>query len=549
MKRRFLALLIASAVFVTAFLSGCGAEEKEKGTDASPGTSTAASADNASSQASAPAELEPIEVTVAYGSFDEFDIQKDEVAKRIYDKTKVIMKPITSSTASQVEQLKLWGASATLPDIMLTYTIDTDIIRYYQWIDQGLLRDIPENLISKYPQIKKIFDENTVANAVKDIKGKYYHIPRPESLKGYLKSSFVATYYRKDWMKNVGINEEPKTVDEFYEMLKKFTTGDPDGNKKNDTFGLTMPKLNMDAFAIHGIMPISWKEKDGQWVPSWTLKETAEALKWFRKLYQEKILDPEFAQTTWQMALQKMAKNQCGVMFRNQSDYWVDKTINQEFGGANPQIARPLDAMGLMGPIKKDANTPAVWPAYFAPGGTEVSANVSDEKLDRILNLYEYLVSDEARAYVRYGIEGQTYKKNGDTIEFLKDPNGKLYMKETPLKSLYPCVPIVNMPAWDADGEIEGPVYSADVKAESAKFREAFGAVADKENLVPRIMSTPVKDILTITDQTVIDKFTEIIVSTDDVDQMFNDFVNDAMKNKGLEIAIQQVNEKMKSLK
>ncbi|WP_347835768.1 hypothetical protein [Gracilibacillus sp. JCM 18860] len=44
--------------------------------------------------------------------------------------------------------------------------------------------------------------------------------------------------YRKDWAENLGL-EAPTTTDEFMEMVRAFTEDDPDGNGKDDTFGLT----------------------------------------------------------------------------------------------------------------------------------------------------------------------------------------------------------------------------------------------------------------------------------------------------------------------
>ena len=42
---------------------------------------------------------------------------------------------------------------------------------------------------------------------------------------------------RKDWLDKLGL-KVPKTTDEFFEVMKAFTFKDPDGNGKNDTYGL-----------------------------------------------------------------------------------------------------------------------------------------------------------------------------------------------------------------------------------------------------------------------------------------------------------------------
>ena len=47
--------------------------------------------------------------------------------------------------------------------------------------------------------------------------------------------------YRADWAEKLGL-EEPKTIEDIYNMMYQFTYGDPDGNGKDDTYGLCMCK-------------------------------------------------------------------------------------------------------------------------------------------------------------------------------------------------------------------------------------------------------------------------------------------------------------------
>ena len=62
---------------------------------------------------------------------------------------------------------------------------------------------------------------------------------------GLYKAREIGRYgfaYREDWAEAVGITEPPKTIEDVYNMLYKFTYEDPDGNGKDDTFGLEMTK-------------------------------------------------------------------------------------------------------------------------------------------------------------------------------------------------------------------------------------------------------------------------------------------------------------------
>ncbi len=409
---------------------------------------------------------------------------------------------------NDLEQIKLFGATGTMPDVISTYTVNSDITRFYGWIDQGLLRDIPDEMVAKYPTLKGIFEQSTVLQAVKQLKdGKNWFIPRPESVKDYYKASHNVFYYRKDWMANVGISEPPKTVDGLYEMLKAFTFNDPDKNGKNDTYGLTMANLNTIPFAIWGIDPGFWVEEDGKWIPGYFSEKNIEPLKYFRKLYQEGLLDPEFSKNGWKQAIQKLTTNTFGVLLRNGDLHWINKTIRDNWGVANPEYENPFDIVGILPPLAKDESSQPQWPIFLSTGGSEISSQVDDEKLDRILELYEYLLRPDVREMLAYGIEGVDYKKDGDKIIREIDP------------------------------ETGEPVMSEWVRSQ-------FNPLAMNVNIAISYVSTPAKDITNIQWN---DAFTQIVIGTEDVEAMFNKFIEDSM-NQGMATAIEELNAKVKEL-
>ena len=48
-------------------------------------------------------------------------------------------------------------------------------------------------------------------------------------------------HYRKDWFDAVGL-KAPKSLDDWYNVVKAMTLGDPDKNGKNDTYGMMVEK-------------------------------------------------------------------------------------------------------------------------------------------------------------------------------------------------------------------------------------------------------------------------------------------------------------------
>jgi putative aldouronate transport system substrate-binding protein len=525
-----MALLIALVMVMTAFVSGCG----NKNADSTSG-STVSTQDTQKDK-------KEIEISVAFWDFQEFG--NDEIGKKIADDLKIKIKTMPLSWDNDMEQVKLFGASGNMPDIFATYTVDTDPTRFYTWLDQGLTRTVPDELVNKYPTVKSIFEKDPVVNAVKTIKGAYTYIPRPGSLKNYYKASQQVVYYRKDWMANVGIAQAPQTMDEFYTMLKAFTFNDPNKNGKADTYGLTTAGLNPTMFSIWGLDMDSWVKENGKLIPAYFSQKAVEPLKYFRKLYDEKIYDPEFAKNGYKQAIQKITTNTFGVLARNGDLHWINKTIVGNWAAANTDVADPLTVWGVLDPLKKDANTDPSWQQFVDAGGTEISSKVDDEKLDRILEMYEYLMKPEVRTMLMYGIEGVDYKIVDGKMEKTIDPATN---EPVNVNSKYPSTMMACLTDWYWDNDIDSPYtdFTQPIKDLAKSVRDKANAVALKDDLLPvRYISTPAKDTTNIV---WLDAYTQIVMGKEDVQAMFDKFVKESM-DKGMATAIDEVNAKAAEL-
>ena len=121
---------------------------------------------------------------------------------------------------------------------------------------------------------------------------------------GVPQTSIVAQgmmWIRGDWREKVGIQpDEIKTLEGFMTLVKAFMTEDPDGNGEDDTFGLTGLLLagaygqNWVFNAFHAY-PRIWYERDGKAVYGSVQPEVRDALVYLTQLYEEGVLDPNFA--------------------------------------------------------------------------------------------------------------------------------------------------------------------------------------------------------------------------------------------------------------
>ena len=180
------------------------------------------------------------------------------------------------------EMLNVTLASGEMPQVlMLMDPFHTAIIN---GIRSGMFWEL-DPYLDEFPNLNN-FSEQVIQNTLID--GKRYIIPRPRPL---VREGLIV---RKDWLENVGM-DLPTTIDEFYEMLVAFKEQDPDRNGAHDTYGYMLYEglLDRDIFAWHGA-PNRWKVENGEFIRDVETPEYMEGLKFYRKLYEEGLMNPDF---------------------------------------------------------------------------------------------------------------------------------------------------------------------------------------------------------------------------------------------------------------
>ncbi len=142
--------------------------------------------------------------------------------------------------------------------------------------------------LKDYPNLSQT---NEIVLNNSSINGKIYGIYRSRDL------GRNGVIIRKDWLQNLGL-EEPKTIDEFYNMLKAFSEEDPDGNGEDDTYGMVVSKYEgpWDVMQTWFGVPNKWGEdENGELYPFFMDDNYIEALNFFKKLYDEGLVNEDFA--------------------------------------------------------------------------------------------------------------------------------------------------------------------------------------------------------------------------------------------------------------
>ncbi len=186
-------------------------------------------------------------------------------------------------------------SSGAIPDVI--YQADnTELARD---VKQGFISELSYDMLKKYsPEFVKLVNEYAPEAWIgTSIDGKNYGIPTTRVLSNYTSN---ASLWREDWLKNVGIDKVPETIDEMHEAFVRFTKNDPDKNGKNDTYGLSGDMTAWyftftEIFGAFGVQPYNWTTlDDGSVVNAVTLPETKEALKMLAEWYKEGIIHPDF---------------------------------------------------------------------------------------------------------------------------------------------------------------------------------------------------------------------------------------------------------------
>ena len=140
-----------------------------------------------------------------------------------------------AASSNYDEKVTAAMGAGTYPNIMKVPDRTSAIVQNCRggtfWDVTDLIKATNPDGSYKYPNLAKA-NEEVLRNMSVD--GRVYGIYSSRDL------GRNGVTIRKDWLENIGYDHYPRTLDEFYDVCKKFTENDPDGNGVKDTFGMIM---------------------------------------------------------------------------------------------------------------------------------------------------------------------------------------------------------------------------------------------------------------------------------------------------------------------
>ena len=453
MKRKVVSLMLVSAM-VAGMLAGCGSDSGSSKGGSSTETGSAAEASSSGETADDADDKSPItfEYFNAEGKNGNWD---NPVAKAITEATGVTL-DVSYPVASQgdaKEDVALMIANDEYPDMIYAKGSATDL---YQ---AGALIDMTD-LIEKYgPNIKKMYGaEMEKLKWSQDDPGiyqlSYAGVNQKTLTTGGSCQIQWAALKENDY-------KYPKTLDEYEKMIKSYLAAHPKTEDGLDMIGITMSAsdwhwmitLGNPAGLIADASP-----DNGQWIIDdeynvhykHVTDEEKEYFKWLCRMYNEGILDPNFATQTDDDYIAKVASGRVVAITDAEWHYSQCEATLVADGKVDQTY------VGLPVTLREDQ----VEKALLYQGttvGWGIGITKSCEDPVRAIKFLDYLCSDEGQILYHWGIEGenyflddngQPYRTDEEVAKAQSDPD---YAKNTGIDN-YTGFPIYGTGSYSEDG-------------------------------------------------------------------------------------------------
>ena len=327
-------------------------------------------------------------------------VKNDPILQTLEKKFNVTFNLVTETWSNYDQQTSLWAASGQLPDIWFSDQLNN--ATYDQWVQQGLVAPIPSNL-SQYPYLRTLMNESDVKAFA--IKGQMYLIPRQLQKENVLPSDFGVAV-RKDWMQKLHL-QQPKTWNDFINILTKFVKDNPEHSKNVVGISTNNPGwLLNELFTFQFPQQMWWyKNSSGKWIPGYTDPKYLGMIQKLHQMYTTGLLDKDWG-TTSNNPIEKFVNGQAGAIDQQPKELM---NLENAWNAAHPKepFSKYVEFL-MMPPGPNGKRTQYVYYNWWSE--SLINSQVDSTKMQRILALYNYLISPQGRLLTNFGVKGTDYK-------------------------------------------------------------------------------------------------------------------------------------------
>ena len=318
---------------------------------------------------------------------------------------KIVLQP--STPTDQDTKLSLAAASNSLPDI---FGVNRDILM--KLAKQGLVAPV-DAMLPMMPVRTKNHYSDPVNRRLVLMGGKMYGLPDPGAM-----PRVEGVVIRKDWLDKLGL-KVPKTLDELTAVARAFTTKDPDGNGKDDTYGFgafyESTGLSSAGFGrrfdyilgAYGV-PGMWNfESADKFQFNFRDPNFRAAVEYIKMIAEEKIIDPTWSTPNKDEFRARWKQGKFGIMWEQFAA--LHTSANYKDFDKNVPNGEWIPILPPLGPAGKSSNGLDMANArIYAVSSRAAKAG----KIDAIARLLEWMANDEGYFLLGFGVEGVNYKRD-----------------------------------------------------------------------------------------------------------------------------------------
>lgn len=336
------------------------------------------------------------------------------------------------SWGDNVQKTRLWLSAGDIPDVMW-YNLSPNGIGRHELIEAvegGLFQAIP---YQSYPHLSKLYktmsdikrilidDEVYYWTSLRTMPRAYYPFASSTENKNFHSVGWI---YRRDWAEALGLAKKDNiyTISEFRNLMKAFKDKDPGNNGEGNTLGATFVRYGFpDSFALWGGFDygrfVYQKTAAGKYAWVMALPEMRETIRQAKLFYDEAVWKDQAIMTSVYDGRDKFAAGLSGAYHGN-TTLSRSAVLIKGLKARNPDITI-TDAIQMLFVSNEEGKVFQIETYLDYWGGWSLNADLSKEKVQRFMEMMDFLASEEGKQFILYGIPKQDYEMNNDEVKVL----------------------------------------------------------------------------------------------------------------------------------
>ncbi|MFD2334593.1 extracellular solute-binding protein [Cohnella sp. GCM10020058] len=308
MTKKLASALVSMALFSTAVLTACSGDKSGTGSP-SPSSASQAAGQTAGQGTAAASDSSAKKVTISFieNGWVNTPTDDNDPWKKWMNETYNVDFKLSAYPESDLEsKLMVQFASNDPPDMIYAWDLNT-IKKLYK---QGVLLEDWTPYLDKLPTLSGTFSNQSKAYVNEG--GKMIGLPTLPNPNTF---SFKI---RQDWLDKLQL-KQPTTPEELLDVLRKFTHDDPDGNQKNDTWGISSAGAGANLGELKNLELMFGKSRifagSGEAESAIVNGTHKKLLDYVKTIVDEKLIDPDWYTQGWEQRKPKLFAGKVGVTF------------------------------------------------------------------------------------------------------------------------------------------------------------------------------------------------------------------------------------------